>query len=534
MSSTRLPAKAMLPIGGIPAALLCARRAARGDVPVVVATSIDRSDDALAAALTAAGIVAARGPLHDVLARFDAVARELPDDAIVVRLTADNVVPDGDFIAEAIAVFRTSGAAYGTTMRDDPAADLLPYGVVCEVFTAAALRDAARIAFDPHDREHVTPWLRRNRSAVHLPVAMAPPLGHLRCTLDTLDDYLRLLRLFEGVDPIDVTWRELCGRLAVQDAHPYLPGTSRHGAWISRLSLGTVQLGLEYGVANRTGQPDRAEAEAILDAAVRAGITLLDTAAAYGTSEATVGAYLRSRQVSGLVAVTKLSPLADLPDDAPPAAVRAHVEASVLRSSFHLGAPLRWLLLHRWRHRTSHGGAIWRALLDLMHEGVIARVGASVASPDEALEALADPLVTFLQIPFNLLDWRWRAAGFAAARAERPDVVVQARSVYLQGLLVDPDAALRVPQLQCQSVLARVDRLVADLGRLDRADLACAYVRAQPWVDTLVIGAETASQIAASAALFGTMPLSDAECRLVEANFADTPPMLLDPSRWSS
>ena len=66
------------------------------------------------------------------------------------------------------------------------------------------------------------------------------------------------------------------------------------GVDISRFMLGTVQLGLNYGMANTTGKPSEEKAREILNAAYESGVTVLDTAAAYGTSEEVVGNYLKA------------------------------------------------------------------------------------------------------------------------------------------------------------------------------------------------------------------------------------------------
>ncbi len=67
------------------------------------------------------------------------------------------------------------------------------------------------------------------------------------------------------------------------------------------------------------------------------------------------------------------------------------------------------------------------------------RLEFSVSSPLEALSALACPDVVHLQLPFNVLDWRWRKAGFKTCLASRPNVTVHARSTYLQGILASND-----------------------------------------------------------------------------------------------
>ena len=69
----------------------------------------------------------------------------------------------------------------------------------------------------------------------------------------------------------------------------------------SKFTLGTVQLGTNYGMANTTGMPDEKAAFGILDAAREAGVVSLDTASHYGTSEQVVGDWLRDRKLPTFV-----------------------------------------------------------------------------------------------------------------------------------------------------------------------------------------------------------------------------------------
>ena len=69
----------------------------------------------------------------------------------------------------------------------------------------------------------------------------------------------------------------------------------RLGEEVSKFTLGTVQLGLDYGMANAVGKPSEEQAFGILDAAFEAGVNSLDTAVAYGTSEEVIGHYLKAK-----------------------------------------------------------------------------------------------------------------------------------------------------------------------------------------------------------------------------------------------
>ncbi|MGL5851560.1 MAG: cytidylyltransferase domain-containing protein, partial [Phycicoccus sp.] len=83
LSSSRLPGKALLTTAGMPLVELVARRAARSGHEVVVATSVEATDERVVATLARAGIATVRGSLDDVLGRFVAATADLADDDLV-------------------------------------------------------------------------------------------------------------------------------------------------------------------------------------------------------------------------------------------------------------------------------------------------------------------------------------------------------------------------------------------------------------------------------------------------------------------
>ena len=105
MSSSRLPNKVLKPIAGMPLVVLAAKRAANTGLDVRVVTSTDTSDDILEKALFEHSIKYFRGSLHNTLARFNAAVKGEEETSIVVRLTGDNLFPDGKFIEEVVSHF---------------------------------------------------------------------------------------------------------------------------------------------------------------------------------------------------------------------------------------------------------------------------------------------------------------------------------------------------------------------------------------------------------------------------------------------
>jgi spore coat polysaccharide biosynthesis protein SpsF len=537
-SSSRLPGKAMLPVSGYPSAVLAALRAGNTGLATLVATSSEPADDALADLFRQYKIPVVRGPLNDVLARYALAAADLPGDCIVVRLTGDNVVPDGSFVQELASAFAESGVEYLT--QDSPQSRL-PYGLGGEAFTVATLRRAHAQATSAYDREHVGPWIRRNcRVMMHTPRAIgADDFSHLRCTIDDEEDYQRIVRLFKNVDdPVRVGWFELMKRLAL------LPGVSEFRVPYrmspqgihSELTLGTAQMGMEYGIANRAGQPALPMAIQMVRHAIAHGVTALDTARAYGNAEGVLGEALTGAWRSRVEVITKLDPLASLAHDAAEGKVRAAVDESVRRSCESLRSKtFSTLLLHRSTHHDTWGGAAWLRLLELRDEGTIGTLGASVYEPVEALELLADPAIAHLQIPMNVLDWRWRESGFDRALAGRPDVIVHARSALLQGLLVDNALPSSWPSshgIDVAECLRQLRRLAAKFERENVTDLCLAYVRSQPWIASVVVGCDTLEQLNENLRLFCQPKLNAEQCAELENSLPKAPEALLNPSQW--
>jgi spore coat polysaccharide biosynthesis protein SpsF len=534
MSSSRLPGKVLLPVCGRPIVVLAARRAANTGIEAVVATSEDPSDDRLAEALAKHGVRYLRGALSDVLARYLAATADLGDDAICVRLTCDNVFPDGAFVSQLIAAAESNAAGYSGMQGGT---DGLPLGLAGEAMRVGLLRQAAHETQDPYDREHVTPWIIR-RCGRNAPVVLPPKgvdLTGMRCTIDTLDDYRTIRAALAGVtDPIAAPWQELYRCLArwARRAQPFVPARIASGELQASLVLGTAQFGLNYGIANRAGKPSDEELQAILDLAERHGVTHLDTAAGYGDSEHRIGSALSAE--TPLSVITKLPP--NLIDGQPPpgeAAQRTHV---ALDRSFWLLERSQFdaVLLHRFEHYQGSEGAVWRTLLSYREAGKVRRIGASVYRPEELVALLRDPDVGLVQIPFNVLDQRWLEPSVQRAIAARPDVLLHGRSALLQGLLtIGEPGRWPVDEDLAKLCIAALNRLAASAGRESVVDLCLAYARAQPWLAGIVVGAETAAQMAENIRLFRLPALTPDQADALRSALPwPLPDELLNPARW--
>ena len=201
-SSSRLPGKVMAPIQGMPLIVFMLRRVARAQQldHVVLATSVEKSDDVLAQRVAQLGFDCYRGDLSDVLDRF-AGAAKLSGADIIVRLTGDCPLMDPDIIDRCVSTLIQGQFDYVSNV-DPPT---FPDGLDVEAFTSGALARAHADAELSGDREHVTPYIRRNKILFRqMNVRSHVDLSSLRWTVDHPDDLEFVRALLESVKHHDV------------------------------------------------------------------------------------------------------------------------------------------------------------------------------------------------------------------------------------------------------------------------------------------------------------------------------------------
>ncbi len=223
MTSTRLPGKVLADICGKPAIVNMINRvrmAKRLDA-IVVATTVNTTDDPVAQICNDLDVEVFRGDEKDVLGRYLAAAEHFDADP-VVRLTADCPMIDPCVIDQAIDMFATGNWDYVS----NGIVRTYPDGLDVEVFSFPALKAAADSTDHSFCREHVTPYIKGNQAGIphgdfktgHL--TFAGDFGHIRWTLDTAEDLERIRALIDRL-PDGYTWLEA---LSVATREPELLG----------------------------------------------------------------------------------------------------------------------------------------------------------------------------------------------------------------------------------------------------------------------------------------------------------------------
>lgn len=284
----------------------------------------------------------------------------------------------------------------------------------------------------------------------------------------------------------------------------------------SRLALGTVQFGLPYGIANRTGQVSPLEVARILRVVRAAGIDTLDTAAAYGESEERLGA-------AGISDLRVISKIGEPPDDK--AQIRSWVFASVRAALQRLRTHrLAGLLLHRSTSLIGLNGQVfYDAICAVKQEGLVEKIGVSIYDPEE-LQAIAGCSLDLVQAPFNVLDQRIATSGWLT-RLKASGVEVHTRSAFLQGLLLLREEDLPPHFDRWRPLWRRWDDWVNSRG-VSRTQACISFVMGQTEIDRVIVGVESSDQlrevICASNENISELPVG------FESNEFD----LISPARW--
>lgn len=308
------------------------------------------------------------------------------------------------------------------------------------------------------------------------------------------------------------------------------------GLTVSALSLGTVSLGVDYGieVPGSFGRPDESDAILLLRAAVDRGITLIDTAPAYGESERLIGAAFGGD--SRIVIATKVSVLvrADLgrptrAEQAPPLhrTVVASIESSLRALKRDV---LDIVQIHNATAELIAHGAMTDALLDAQRRGLVRAIGASVYGEDAALAVIRAGHFSVLQVAFSALDQRMARAVLPAAEAAGVGVIV--RSAFLKGALTPKAQWLPESLAPLREAAVRARDALAG-GAWDRLPgAAMQYCLSEPRVASVLTGARTIAELDAAVAAEAAGPL-DPSALAAAARLALTDERLLDPSGWT-
>ena len=285
----------------------------------------------------------------------------------------------------------------------------------------------------------------------------------------------------------------------------------------SAMTLGTVQLGMNYGIANQDGKPSEEKSFSILQAALEGGVTALDTARAYGDSEQVIGRFLKQWTGETPAIVTKVRKL----EGDSPKELERFVTESVEQSLRNLGVnKVDAVMLHGAKDPIIHGKACADAVKALIDHGYTDKVGVSVYVAEDIEGMLPYDIFSVTQVPMSIFDQRLIAGGSIDKLRER-DYTVFVRSVFLQGLFfLDPDTMTDPILMEHAAPKIRLLREIAAGEGMTLEQLAVAFMRDCAGVTSLVLGADTPEQVQANIKAFETPTLSESVMHTLKKEFA--------------
>ncbi|MDR2510337.1 MAG: spore coat protein [Spirochaetaceae bacterium] len=214
LDSSRLPRKAMLPLGGEPLVFRVMEALHTINAEIWILACPEDAKELFAPLAERAGFKLFSGSKEDVLSRYTSAICEFGlQNARIIRATGDNPFVFADAANSINDEARPLGADYAGYAG-------LPYGAGVESVSAAALLLAAEKAEDPYEREHVCPYLYRNGEYFKLHRPLAPAYWQapaLRLSVDTHADYIAALSLYDELAALPQNER-FCGRAIISVA----------------------------------------------------------------------------------------------------------------------------------------------------------------------------------------------------------------------------------------------------------------------------------------------------------------------------
>jgi len=190
---------------------------------------------------------------------------------------------------------------------------------------------------------------------------------------------------------------------------------------MNKISLGTAQFGMNYGINNKGGKIPKAEVFDILSKAIEFGIDTIDTAYDYGEGERVIGEFLKAVRY-------KFKIISKLPE------CKCDRVKEIFQSSLNnLGlCTIYGYLMHSFDSYKRDAG-IWNELEKLKDAGKVEKIGFSLYYPGE-LEYLLERGVYFdvVQVPFSIFDQRFEPFFL---KLRQKNIEIHIRSVFLQGLI---------------------------------------------------------------------------------------------------
>lgn len=243
---------------------------------------------------------------------------------------------------------------------------------------------------------------------------------------------------------------------------------------MAKIALGTVQFGLNYGINNQTGQVSSDEVLSILQYASQQGITVLDTAYAYGVSEKVLGELHQDTNAFQII-----SKFPNQPNLKPQTCFQESLDRLQKKS-------LYGYMFHHFQ-TFKDNPLLWDDFVALKTQDKVQKIGFSVYYPHE-ITYLLDHKINFdiIQCPYSIFDRRFEPI-FPILKEK--NIEIHVRSVFLQGLVFKTSDQLTDFFQPIHQNLLQLHQIALN-SQIAISDICLNFTFINPYIDNVVIGVD--------------------------------------------
>ena len=251
-----------------------------------------------------------------------------------------------------------------------------------------------------------------------------------------------------------------------------------------KISLGTVLFGMNYGVSG-SKKSNFDNSREIIDIVKKSGISFLDTAVNYGTSE----------EVLGTIGVKEMNITSKIPN-------LSSIEYSenLINNIFHDSLSrlniksVYGLLLHSFDDLFSeNGNNIYNSLLKLKKQNLVKKIGVSVYNVDQIKKVIDNYQVDIIQCPFNIFDTSLIDSGISKVLKDK-GIEIHVRSIFLQGLLLMPNIDIPNYFSRWKNKFLNYENYCKK-NNISKLECCLNFVNKYRDIDKIVIGVENKKQL---------------------------------------
>ena len=283
---------------------------------------------------------------------------------------------------------------------------------------------------------------------------------------------------------------------------------------LSKLSIGSAQFGMKYGLNNCEGEVNQSEVNHILDLAIKSGITSIDTARAYGNSEKKLGNYLQNSKGQWDV-ITKISDL------------NISIENQIIDSTNNLGQKPTTVLAHSYDLWVND--IFQDQINEIKEKNSIEKIGLSLYHNEEIEEVLKNfKNVDVIQLPINILDTRLIKNGIIK-RIYENDIEIHARSIFLQGMFFLSQEEIKKKFDDVCEAINFLKKIIKDQN-INLAEYSLLFVLNLRYISKVIIGIDSKMQLKEN--IFTINKTIDPEIFKTALSLNYDNEYILNPSKW--